>query len=189
MTDMASDLVRSGGDRLPSLRTSFHTVACMVIAYMTLSAFQRRSIPACKLGGRFVGALKEVQGGIFRFRRIPHVVIVKNELAEIPTEVRRARRDRGVLKTWRRRIGVGIEGWLSKTAVSWPEPTAADFMGISLARDEIRQVGSSGMLRGGAARESRHRQIKTSPEEVNRAHGSIAGAAEPRCQPRQGWKS
>src|SRR5271170_1681524 len=115
-------------DRCRFLRARRRRVwrACrMLIAQVTLSALQRRPIPASKNCNRFVGTLKEVKGGVFGLWFLPHVVIVQNELAEISTEVCRARRDRGVLKTVRWRVGVGIESRPSKTAVSWPEPAAA----------------------------------------------------------------
>src|SRR5581483_5941166 len=74
-------------------------------------------------------------------------------------------------------IGIRIEKRGRRSRIAGPKTKAANFLRIGLARDLVRQMrDAAGMGRCRPPGETRHRQIKTTPEKMDRT----AFAAETR---------
>src|SRR5690348_4556828 len=78
-----------------------------------------------------------------------------------------------------RRIRIGIKQRRGNLIVAGPESQAAHLLRIGLTCDCVGQMGNTArMRRGGPARKTRYRKIKTAPEKM---HGT-AFAAETRAK-------
>src|SRR5262249_26443419 len=89
-------------------------------------ALQRCTVPVAPFGRRLVGALHERQQVAIRVLAAPHGVVGHDELAESAVEARRPGAHRGVAKSLRLRVRIGVEDGLREAGVAWPEAGAAD---------------------------------------------------------------
>src|SRR5204863_5926012 len=132
--------------------------------------FQRAAVPFSEIGRGLVGALQKFEQCRARVGGSANRLIGQDKFADVLVVVARARSDLGVGKAGRLRIGVGVEGGLSKAAIARPKAGAADLVRIGLAVDRIRNIRIAWRRGRAAARKARYREIEAAPEKMHRAH-------------------
>ena len=138
------------------------------------------AIPLREVRGGHVSRLQELEQHAIGIGRRPHHVVRQDELVEIRAVERLAWPDRGAGEPGRFRVRVCVVGGIRDRPAARPEPGAADFVRVCLARDAIGKVGNAArMRRRRTARKSRDGEIERPPEEVHRA----ALAEEARTKP------
>ena len=113
------------------------------------------------------------------FGSSPDGVIGEDEFSEFLVPECALRLERRLGKAGRLRVGVGIEGGLRHGAAAWPEPAAADLVGIGLPHHPIADMRGRARMGGrGAAGEAGHGQVEAAPEEMHRTDLADEARAE-----------
>ncbi len=127
-------------------------------------------VPFCQNRGSVVGALRKLQQGIVGRGCTAHGVVRQRPFVQLLMVRCRGRINFRVGKSCRFRIGVGIKKRRGYGGVAGPKAEAAHFLRICFTRDRIRQMrNSAGMRWRRASGKSRHGQIETTPEKMDRA--------------------
>src|ERR1700733_8475698 len=158
---------RRDGGTAGSLSTSSMAYLCGLRDFKKarLGALKRAAIPLGQRGTRFVCAFEETEQRLVRRRLLAQIFIKIDELAEGVVVAGLGRLDRCGLETFGRRSGITIKPGLAEASVAGPEAGADHFMRVGLAGDFVRSLAR----RGGSSGKARDRQVKATPEEMNRA--------------------
>src|ERR1700691_6199087 len=114
-------------------------------------AFECVAVPVCGDGGRFIGALQEVEQGGFRIRRGADDVVGEQELAQRLAEECAGGLHRELPEAGGWGVGVGIKGGEVGAVAAGPESGAADLVRIGFAHDLLRNSRSGARKGWGAA--------------------------------------
>src|SRR5262249_17725083 len=101
---------------------------------------------------------------LYRRRCAADGFVREDELGQVLAVIGPGRFDGGGLEAFGLGSGIGIEGSLRHSTAAGPEAMTDDLVRVGLARDSVRTWPRGGL----APREPGHRQIKASPEKVNR---------------------
>ena len=129
---------------------------------------QRVPIPVAGHGGRLVGGLGKCQERVIRGVSSANVVIRQDIFSQRAVIGGVVRLDRVTLKSRWFGVRISIKGWCTKAGAG-PESAATYLMGIGLPHHEASQVRRARMCRRATAGKPCDRQIKASPEKVDRA--------------------
>src|SRR4051812_10249231 len=138
---------------------------------VTPSTFQSSPIPFRKVSSRFIRALKEFERHSLWIRRLTYEIVRQNPLVHIRVVVRAFGANRRYVAARRLRIRVRVERGLCHRRANRPRPPARTdaFVRVRLARHAIGQIRNpTRMLRSAPARESRARNVESSPPQMRR---------------------
>src|ERR1043166_625731 len=130
---------------------------------------QSLAIPLSQRRGRVISALSEFEQRVIWGFRSANRVVRQNEFLDLRIIGRGVRFHFRFRKTFWFRIRVGIKNRLRNRIIARPKSEAANFLRIRFARDRVRQMRNAARMRRRLPTgKSRDRQIKTSPEKMDR---------------------
>src|ERR1700728_3601789 len=123
------------------------------------------AIPLTERSPRFIRCLQESEQCFLRRGLTAYIIVEINEFTQSFVVAGLCGLDDCTFKALGCRGGVAVESRLAKAPVARPEAGTDDLVRVRLPRHSIGAFAG----RSGPARESRHRKVEASPEEVNRA--------------------
>src|SRR5689334_15110455 len=132
---------------------------------LSARSFQLSAIPMREIRASIISALTKIQQRLFRRFRQPNILIHQEEFALLSAIERLCGLYGAVLETGWFRRGISVErGVLNDLSISRPKSRTDDLVRVTLFRDYVGiRTGW-----GAPARETRRRQIETSPKEMYR---------------------